>query len=156
MDDNLHELEAWAGMLLGKLAPVQRRAAMQDIGRELRRSHQARIAAQQNPDGSSYAARKPRFQKGKGLRGKKGAIKRLAMFRKLRTARFLKVEVTGDGLAIGYTGRAAYLASIHQEGLAGQVARGGPTVTYPVRKLLGMTDAELEMMHDRLLGHIVK
>lgn len=156
MDDELRALEAWAAPFLAKLSPAQRRAVLVDIGRELRRSQQARIASQTNPDGSEYAPRKARQLRGKGLREKAGRVKRQAMFRKLRTAKFLKVEVTAEGLAIGFSGRAAYLARVHQEGLAERVARGGPSVTYPVRQLLGLTGAEREKLLDQLLTHLAK
>lgn len=156
MDDDLRAFEEWATTLLSRLAPGERRAVMLDVARELRRRQQARIAAQQNPDGSAYAPRKPRLIRGKGVRGKAGRIKRQAMFRKLRTARFLKVETTAEGLAIGYGGRAAYLARVHQEGLAERVARDGPSYTYPVRQLLGLDDADRDMIRDRLLSHLVK
>lgn len=155
--DDLSALEDWAGSLLAKLAPAERRQAAIEIGRELRRSQQARIAAQRNPDGEPFAPRKVRqVEQAKKLREKAGRIKRRAMFAKLRTARFFKVESDGDGLAIGFAGRVARIARIHQEGQESEVAPGGKTYKYPVRQLLGFSDVEREMIRDKLLEFLAK
>ncbi|CAE6841703.1 hypothetical protein R69746_06954 [Paraburkholderia aspalathi] len=154
--DELQAVETFLGGLLGKLQPAARRAAMRDIARELRRSQQTRIVAQQNPDGSRYAARKPRTKPGGKLRDKRGRIKRAAMFAKLRTARYLKTEADANGLAIGFAGRVARVARVHQLGETDRVAPGGVEYRYPARVLLGFTDAEREMIRDRLLQHLTK
>lgn len=52
--DPLSALEDWVAPLLAKLEPAQRRALARNVGQALRRSQAARIAAQQNPDGSAY------------------------------------------------------------------------------------------------------
>jgi phage virion morphogenesis protein len=153
--DDLHAFEAWAGSLLSKLAPAARRRIALDVARELRRSQQARIAAQLNPDGSPYVPRKRAKQGGKRrLRAKAGRIKRQAMFAKLRTARYLRTEADGSGGAVGFAGRVARIARVHQEGEAAPVAPGGPEYPYPRRALLGFTDADRELIRDRLLAHL--
>ena len=76
---DLNALEDWAGGLLAKLSPTERRQLNQGIARNLRRSQQQRIALQQNPDGTPFAPRRSQ----KALRGKKGRIRR-RMFTKLR------------------------------------------------------------------------
>lgn len=154
--DELSALEEWAGALLAQLGPAGRRAAAVDIARELRRSQQARITAQQNPDGSPYVPRKPRAMPSKNLRGKQGRIKKQAMFVKLRTAKHLKIENDDSGLAIGFAGRVAHLARIHQEGQTAEVELGGPTYKYPARKLIGFTQADRDMIRDKLLAHFLK
>lgn len=156
-NDELQAVEKWAGALLAQLSPAGRRKAMLDIARDLRRSQQARIAAQKDPDGAGYAPRKSRVQKGgKKLRGKRGRIKRAAMFAKLRTARYLQLEATPAGLAIGFAGRVARVARVHQLGEVDRVAPGGPEVRYPARVLLGFTDADRELIRDKLLEHVTK
>lgn len=60
----LKALEEWAGALLAKIEPKERRRINQSIARDLRRSQQKRIRAQRNPDGTAYAKRKPREQRG--------------------------------------------------------------------------------------------
>ena len=150
MTDNLHALEDWAGALLARLEPGARRQLNQQIGRELRRSQQQRVASQRNPDGTAYAPRKPRK-----LRGKVGRIKR-QMFTKLRQAAHLKLRSTPDAIAISFMGRVARIARVHQYGLRDRPERGQADVQYDRRELLGFTDADLDLIRDRLLEHLTR
>lgn len=154
--DELNALEGWVGPLLEQLTPAARRAAAMDIARALRRSQQQRIAAQKNPDGSGFEPRKPRAVQGRNLRGKAGRIRRRAMFAKLRLAKLMKVETNAEGLAIGWAGRVARIARVHQEGLESEVGPGGLKYRYPVRQLLGMTQAEHDLIRDTLLDHLAR
>ncbi|AOE85823.1 phage virion morphogenesis protein [Pseudomonas sp. TCU-HL1] len=149
MSSNLQALEDWAGTLLVKLGPTERRRLTQTIARDLRRSQQQRIASQRNPDGSAYAPRKPRK-----LRSKAGRIRR-KMFSKLRTARHLKLQSTAERIAIGFLGRTARLARIHQYGLRDRPGRRAPEVQYSQRELLGFSEADLEHIRTKLLEHLV-
>ena len=148
MTDNLNALEELAGALLAKLSPGERRKLGNTIGRELRRNQQQRIASQRNPDGTPYASRKPRE-----LRGKVGRIKR-QMFARLRQAKHLRLQSTADAIAIGFTGRVARIARIHQYGLRDRPGRGQADVQYERRELLGFTEADLDMIRTRLLEHL--
>jgi phage virion morphogenesis protein len=152
--DELSAIEAWAGGLLSKLEAPARRTVLRDIARELQRSQRDRIAKQLNPDGSAYDARKPRPKK--HLRDKAGRIKRAAMFARLRQARYLRAESDSNGAAIGFAGRIARVARVHQLGLSDRVAPGGPEYKYPARVLLGFTDADRELIRDLLLKHLAK
>jgi phage virion morphogenesis protein len=147
--DDLEALADWAGPMLARLTPAARRAAAMDIGRALRKSQQQRIVAQQNPDGTAFEPRKARAR----LRAKAGRIRRQKMFAKLRTAKMLKIETDAEGLAIGWAGRVARIARVHQEGLESGVAPG-IKYRYPVRQLLGLTQAERDMIQDKLLEHL--
>ena len=148
MTDNLNALEEWAGALLAKLSPGERRKLGNTIGRELRRNQQQRVASQRNPDGTPYASRKPRE-----LRGKVGRIKR-QMFTKLRQAAHLKLRSTPDAIAISFMGRVARIARVHQYGLRDRPERGQAEVQYERRELLGFTEADLDMIRTRLLEHL--
>ena len=150
--DDLTTAEEWLGGMLAKMEPASRRKLMQDVVRELRRDQAKRIAEQRNPDGSAFEPRK----KGKDLRGKRGRIKRRAMFAKLRTARFFKMETTASSLAVGFAGRVARLAKIHQLGETAEVAPGGVSYKYPARVLLGFTDETRDMIADKALEHLAK
>lgn len=150
MTEDLHAIEAWAGALLAKLQPAQRRAVNRKVAQDLRRSQSQRIAAQRQPDGSSFIPRKAR----KDLRGKAGRIKRQKMFAKLRTARFLKIEANELALAVGFFGRVGRIARVHQEGLTDKVAKNGPDYKYPARVLLGFSAADRERIRDALLLHL--
>jgi phage virion morphogenesis protein len=153
---DLSALESWAGALMANMAPAARRAAATDIGRALRRNQAERIKKQQDPAGAPFEARKPRQGRNGKLKDKKGRIKRQAMFAKLRTTAYLKVTSEADGVGVGFLGRTARLARVHQEGGSSLVAKGGPMYKYPVRQLLGFTQADRDMIRDKLLEHLSK
>lgn len=152
MADDLRALEDWAGALLAQLQPAERRKVTSTIARDLRRSQQQRIAAQRNADGTPYAPRKPRQE----LRAKAGRIKQRKMFAKLRTARYLRLQSDASTIAIGFAGRVSRLARIHQYGLRDKPARNAADIQYAKRELLGFTDADLELIRERLLEHLVR
>jgi len=148
MADDLRALEEWAGALLSRLEPAQRRKLTQAVARDLRRSQQRRIATQQNPDGSPYAPRKPRK-----ARAKSGRIKR-KMFSKLGQAKHLKLQSTADSAALTFLGRTARMARVHQYGLRDKPGRNSPDTQYARRELLGFSAADRELIRDSLLTHL--
>lgn len=150
MSDDLARLENWAGPLLAQLQPAARTRVARRVGMALRRAQQRRIAAQQDPDGTPYAPRRtppaaPR---------RTGRIKRRAMFAKLRQARHLRVSANAAEVAVGFTGRVARIARVHQEGLTDTVTRGGKRVTYAKRRLLGFSAADIDLIERELLEHL--
>ena len=152
MSEDLQALEAWAGALLAKLQPAQRRAINHKVAIDLRRSQAQRIKAQQGPDGAAYAARKPR----KELKGKKGRIKRqkAAMFSKMRTAKFLKTQADAGQLTVGFVGKVTRVARVHHEGLTDNVTKKGPKYSYPARPLLGLSETDRTLIRESLLRHL--
>lgn len=146
--DDLDQLADWAAPLLDAIAPQSRRQIARGVAQDLRRRQTRRIAAQQNPDGTPYAPRKPQG------RGKAGHIKRRAMFRKLRTARYIKARGTADAATVGFTGRAAVIARVHQLGKRARVERGGPAADYPVRRLLGYAGGDRDAIADAVIEHL--
>lgn len=150
MANNLEALETWASVLLERLEPGERVKLARNIGQELRRSQQKRVMAQENPDGSKYAPRKKR-----DLRGKQGRIRRrLDMFKKLRTASYLKIRGDSNAVTVGFTGRIARIARVHQYGLKDRAERGAPDVRYDQRELVGLTNADIDIIRDCLLSHL--
>lgn len=150
MANDLEVLEIWAATLLERLEPGARNQLARSIGQELRRSQQKRITAQQNPDGSKFAPRKRR-----NLRGKQGHIRRkLEMFRKLKNATYLKARGDSNAITVGFTGRIARIARVHQYGLKDRAERGAPDVRYVQREVLGLTEADLDLIRDSLLNHL--
>lgn len=128
-------LEEWAGALLAKLEPGERRKLLGQVARDLRRNQQRRIAAQKAPDGTVYA---PRKRARGGLRGKRGRI-RSQMFVKLRTARWMRTEASAAGVAVGFVGRVGRIARAHQLGRGD----GLRDTDYPRRQLLGLAASEI-------------
>lgn len=152
MSDDLKALEQWAGVLLANLDPARRRQVTTKVAQDLRRSQQQRIKAQQTPEGQQYTPRKPR----KDLRGKKERIKKqkAAMFAKLRTNKHLQVKADGNDIAVGFFGRVARIARVHQFGLTDRVTRDGPEVSYAERQLLGFSSADRALIGEALLKHL--
>lgn len=72
----------------------------------------------------------------------RNTTKREQMFRRLRTARFLKASATPDGAEVGFSGVAARIARVHQFGLRDKINNSGAMATYPRRELLGMSKAD--------------
>lgn len=142
----LEALEEWAGALLSKLSATERRQLNQSIARDLRRSQQQRIAAQRAPDGTPYVPRR------RNLRGKKGRVRQ--MFAKLRTAKYLKLQSDANSIIVGFVGRTARIARVHQRGFRDRPAPGMPDVTYPQRELLGFTSRDMDLIRQRLLDHL--
>ncbi|WLI14428.1 MULTISPECIES: phage virion morphogenesis protein [Pseudomonas] len=150
MTNRLEALEDWAAGLLGQLEPASRNRLARSLGQTLRRSQQQRVNAQRNPDGSKYTPRKQR-----NLRGKQGRVKRkVQMFKKLRTASFLKVQSDGTAISVGFTGRIARIARVHQYGMKDRAERGAPDIKYDQREVLGFTEADLDLIRDGLLLHL--
>lgn len=137
--------------LINNLSPQARRQLARNIGQALRKSQQARIARQQNPDGTAFEPRKPQKQFGK----KKGRIKRKAMFAKLRTAKYLKVRSNGNEVAVGFTESSSIIANIHQYGLIGTVNKKyGLKVRYAQRELLGFSESDVELIENLIIEQL--
>lgn len=148
-EDLQHQVDAWSSELISRLEPKARRQLAQTIGRDLRRSQIERIRSQRSPDGEPYEPRK----KSNPRRNKKGAIKR-RLFKKLATAKHLKIRITSDGVLVGFFGRTARIARIHHEGLSDRVSPDGLEVKYPARPLLGITEEDRTRIRDFLLNHL--
>jgi len=148
---DLESIESWAGALLTKLSPAQRAAVARQTGMALRRAQSRRIAAQRAPDGSAYP---PRAKSSGRIRQKIGAIKRRSMFAKLRTARFMKIETSAQAVGVGFLGRAAKIARIHQEGARRTSRRTGRVYVTPRRELLGFSDNDIKIVRDTLIAHL--
>ncbi|MBP1314388.1 phage virion morphogenesis protein [Herbaspirillum sp. 1130] len=152
MSDDLQRLEEWAGALIAKVQPAQRRQLVRQVANDLRREHARLIAQQVSPDGTPYPARKNR----KELRGKSGRIKRqkAAMFNKLRTNIYLKVQADANQASVGFFGKVARIARVHHEGLQDKVAPRGPSYKYPARPLLGFRSEDLTNVRELLIRHL--
>ena len=151
MADALQQLEQWVEPLVAAMEPVAQRVLLREIAAGLRRSQAERIQQQRNPDGSPYEPRKLQPAKGPAA-SERARIK--AMFSKLRTTRFLKASTTATEAAVGFVGRAARIAQIHQDGLLDKPSPGARAIQYPARELLGLTDEEAELVKDIVLKHL--
>jgi len=148
MSDDLTALETWLNPLLAKLEPQERTKLAKEAAREIRKNQTKRITAQKNPDGSAFEKRKPR-----DLRGKQGRIKK-KMFQKLKMARYLKAQGSEQAMTVGFTGRVARIARVHQYGLKDRAERGAPDVRYARRELLGLSEADLEIVRSLIIDQL--
>jgi phage virion morphogenesis protein len=145
----LQTLNEHLGGLLLKLSDAELRKLEMSIARKIRASQKTRISKQQNPEGSAFVPRKKR------LRDKKNKIKN-KMFNIIKTSKYMRIERTAEGVAIGFMNRVANIARVHQFGLKDRVDKGGPTVKYDARELLGFTPAELDMIESDILDYLSK
>lgn len=152
MANDLDALEDWAGVLLSKLEPAARSKLARSLAQKLRRSQQQRVKQQCNPDGSPYAARKPR-----DLKGQKGRIKRQAkMFQKMPKASYMKAKGDAQSITVGFTGRVARIARVHQYGLKDRAEASAPEVRYQQREVLGYNESDMILIRNELLNHLTK
>lgn len=220
MTADLGEIERLAGALLARVGSGERRRLLRQIAREIRNSQSARIARQQNPDGSAYARRReqrppepgrhavkflypkgaaePRLvlmkswtrqgplltgydveaggirsffwdkvakwlpldpgeqNKGAGKLRRSGHIRKAAMFRKLRLGKNLRSGGTDAEAWVGFSGRAAEIAGVHQEGGTDRPAAKAKPVRYARRVLLGLSEADRALLADRLFDHLTR
>ncbi|GAB3380729.1 phage virion morphogenesis protein [Spongiibacter taiwanensis] len=139
-------LNDWLSATLAPLSPASRRQLMRDIALYLRQSQSQRVAAQKNPDGTAFEPRKSRLQK--------PGIRRRAMFARIRTRKHLRYRASADEAAVGFRGRVAAIAEVHQHGLIAEVEQGGPLVKYAQRELLGLSDADMSHIDTLVSKHL--
>lgn len=147
MSDELKQLEDWVAPLIEKLTPKERRILAREVARDLRVANRERIKAQVNPDGTPF---EPRTE----LRGQSGAIRRRAMFTKLRTAKYLRIKTSANDASVHFLGRVSRIVRVHHYGLRDRVEKGGPQHRYASRKLLGFDNADRERIRDSLINHL--
>lgn len=155
MNDDLQSLETWADGLLAKLQPAQRRTLNRQIAVALRRNQAGRIADQRAPDGQTYVPRKNR----PALRSKQGHIQRKkgGMFKKIRLTKHLKTQHDAHQLSVGFFGRVARIARVHQEGLTDEVSRKSKVKhRYTRRALLGFSQEDRALIGDMLLQSLIE
>ena len=147
----VEEVQAKLTALINNLSPQARRQLARNIGQALRKNQQARIARQENPDGTAFEPRKPRKEFGK----KKGKIKRKAMFAKLRTARYFKIQSNANEVSVGFNGSSAMIAKVHQYGLMSSPSKTKDfKVRYAQRELLGFSQSDLDVIEDLVLAQL--
>lgn len=157
---DLDALANWATPLLARLSPAAQKQLARKIATGLRQAQAKRMAAQKDPDGQAWQARKNTQRR--PVRA--GRIKAQAhnnkgprqgpLFVKLRQASHLKTTVSGGNAEVGFSRSDSRIARIHQYGLTGNVNAHGPRHQYAVRRLIGISDADRQMIEDLLVEHL--
>ncbi|MFM5530445.1 phage virion morphogenesis protein [Aeromonas veronii] len=144
MADALQQLGDQAAALLQQLSATERRKLAAELARTMRATQTERIRANKQPDGSAMTPRKPQPK----LRDRRGGTRR-KMFAKLVKPAWFKATATANEATVEFTGTANRLATIHHFGLRDKI--NGKEVQYPERQLIGITDADIDRIEDRLL-----
>ncbi|HED5661035.1 TPA: phage virion morphogenesis protein [Enterobacter cloacae] len=134
--------------LIAALSPAARRKLAGEIAMELRKSQQQRIKLQKAPDGSPYQARKRQ-----PLRAKTGRIKR-AMFKKLRTSRYMKATGRENSAVVEFTGKVQRIARVHQYGLKDRPNADAQEVQYAERQLLGFSQSDKQALQKTIINSL--
>lgn len=136
------------GRIIDGLSDGQTLKLKKTLAQKLRKNQKKRITAQQNVDGSSYAPKKPQ-------RKRKGQRVRKKMMNTIKNAKHMKIEHSKEGFAVGYVGRMAQVADVHQYGLTARLnAKTGVSAAYPVRELLGISDDDRQMIDEAVLEYL--
>ena len=153
---DLSAIARYADGLLASLRPTQRRELAAEIAREMRQVNSRRITAQRAPDGSAFAPRaQPLRQRKKSGTGTIRA-RNQAMFRKLRTAAWLKTKASPEQATVHFAGGAARLAKVHHFGLSDVVDPKRPSIRhkYTARPLLGFDEADRQRITQAVISHL--
>jgi len=75
------------------------------------------------------------------------------MFQRIRAYRFLHARSATDSAEVGFDGKAAAIARIHQFGLVDDLSEHF-RAKYPVRELLGLAEEDLQWIADTIYAHL--
>lgn len=146
--EGLHVIDERLSALVQALSARERHRLMRCLVLDVRRFNHKNITKQRNPDGSAWPARKTQINKGGKIARKK------KMMLGLRKARHMRVSNDDQSGEIGYRGRTAQIAWVHQTGGLDAAVAGGDVFRYPVRQLLGFPSELQDLIEDRLLDHL--
>lgn len=139
-------LNRWFDQYLQHLEPSQRRELMRRLAQGLRIRSKDRISQQRDPNGNRFTPRK---------RDQIGSIKRKgAMFKKI--GQQLKTEYSADKASVGFGGRMAQIAKVHQKGKTIKPSRYAKATKYPVRTLVGFSKEDQEWVKEQIQTFLIK
>ncbi|MGD8204962.1 phage virion morphogenesis protein [Pantoea sp. FN0305] len=135
--------------LIANLSPAARKEMARTIAKRLRAGQQQNIKRQQAPDGTPFTPRKTQ-----PARSKKGRVKR-EMFKKLRTAKYMKAKAGAVNAVVEFTGNVQRMARVHHYGLRDRPARGSKEVQYEARPLLGLNKHDVEYVQSEIIKKLI-
>lgn len=92
---------------------------------------------------------------GDDRKAKGRSIRRGAMFRKIRTGRYLRAGQAPDEAWIGFVGLLGQIASVHQYGEKDKPNPFAEAVSYPQRELLGLSEKDRDELMDAVIAHLM-
>lgn len=139
-------LNHWLDQIALRLEPTQRRELMRRLAQGLRVRQRDRIKQQRDPDGHRFIPRK---------RNQIGRIKRQgALFQNI--GKQLKTEYSSDHAAVGFGGRTAFVARVHQEGENIKPSKYAKATQYPIRKLVGFCKDDEKWVTSTINNYLIK
>lgn len=139
------QLRGWLDGLALSLEPAQSKQLMLSLAQGLRVRTRQRINTQRDPEGNRFIPRK---------RQQIGRIRRGAMFSQL--PRQLKTDYSSDHAAVGFAGRQAKIARVHQYGLSDRPSRRQQPVRYVRRELLGFSADDKKWIISQITAFLTK
>ncbi|PHM73713.1 phage virion morphogenesis protein [Xenorhabdus kozodoii] len=82
--------------------------------------------------------------------------KKTRMFKKLATARYLRLSATDKEAVIFFAPKAATVGRVHQFGLKERMRGKNIDVKYPARRLLGLTPQDIAHIEAQILAHLTR
>ncbi len=144
--DAIIGLQRWLDPLVLQLEPSQRRNLMRQLAQGLRVRMRDRIKQQRDPDGHRFIPRK---------RDQIGNIKRQgAMFQRIGSR--IKTDYSADHAAVGFGGRDATIARVHQNGGTVRPSRIAAPVRYARRELAGFSADDTRWLKQQISDYLVK
>ncbi|PHM51738.1 tail protein [Xenorhabdus sp. KK7.4] len=89
------------------------------------------------------------------LQTSKGS-KKTRMFKKLATARYLRLSASDKEAVIFFAPKVANVARVHQFGLKERQRGKQIEVKYPERRLLGLTPQDIQHIEEQILAHLTR
>lgn len=77
--------------------------------------------------------------------------KQTRMFKRLATARYLRMSANDKGVSLSFAPQVAGIAAVHHYGLKERVRGKSLEIQYPERKLLGFSPADIKHIENQLL-----
>jgi len=139
-------LDHWLDQIALRLEPTQRRELMRRLAQGLRVRNRDRIKQQRDPDGHRFIPRK---------RNQIGNKKRQGdLFQNI--GKEIKTEYSADHAAVGFGGRIAQIAEVHQEGKTIKPSRYAKATKYPIRALVGFSKDDEKWIQNEIFNFLLK
>ncbi|MPT48055.1 MAG: phage virion morphogenesis protein [Sphingobium sp.] len=141
-DPRIVVMKSWKGMGDDKFIGFDRRAGA------IRTFFRSKIIRHLDPDPRDGQGRDGKLQRKRTIRAK-------AMFRKIKTGRYLRAGQGRDEAWIGFVGLLGEIAGVHQFGGRDRPNPYAKEVDYPQRELLGLTAKDRDELLDAVIDHLL-
>lgn len=134
-------LDHWLDQIALRLEPTQRRELMRHLAQGLRVRTRDRIKQQRDPDGHRFI---PRKRNQIGNKKRQGAL-----FQNI--GKQIKTEYSANHAAVGFGGRTAIVAEVHQQGKTIKPSHYAKPTNYSIRELVGFSKDDEKWIKNQLI-----